>query len=183
VAVIVATLALIGGAYYLLTRGDPVLTRGDPVLTRGDPVALPESVGGLGRVEGPQAEIVAETFRAQTEVVGIEGDIAMYGSGTPTVALMWIRDASVPTTDAAFDAFASGFDSGIGSAGALNRSRRTTETIGGVTYVCAPVESVAPGTICMWQDGDVFWLLFDFSGARFQAGQDLAVATHDAISG
>jgi hypothetical protein len=33
----------------------------------------------------------------------------------------------------------------------------------------------------MWQDEDIFWLLFDFSGGTFEAGQDLAVVAHDAV--
>jgi hypothetical protein len=91
------------------------------------------------------------------------------------------RDASVPTTDAAFDAFASGFDSGIGQEASLDRSTRSNETVGGVTYVCAPVVGVTPGTICMWQDDGVFWLLFEFSGQGQMAARSLAVVAHDAV--
>ena len=63
---------------------------------------------------------ILDAFRSQVEGTGIEGDLALFGEGPPTTALMWIRDASVPTTDAAFDAFASGFVNGIGV------QRRTT---------------------------------------------------------
>ena len=38
-----------------------------------------------------------------------------------------------------------------------------------MTFVCAPVLGVTPGTICMWQEDSVFWLLFDFSGQGQQA--------------
>jgi hypothetical protein len=165
--VVLATLAALGGYRFL---------------SRGGPVELPESCGGMSAIDEAQSRFVVDTFRSQIEIAGAEGDMAMYGSGIPTSALMWIRDASVPTTDDAFDEFATGFDSGIGSDGSLDSAQKTTETIEGVTYVCAPVVSVAPGTICMWQDEDVFWLLFDFSGQRLQAGQDLAVVAHDAIA-
>ena len=149
---------------------------------RDHAVAMPESVGGMAKLDDQQAKVVADSFRSQIEAIGVEGNMALYGDGIPAVAVMWIRDASVPTTAAAFDQFASGFDSGVGTQGALDRVGKTTQTVAGVTYVCAPVRSAAPGTLCMWQDDDVFWLLYDFSGARFQAGQDLAVATHDTIS-
>ena len=83
-------------------------------------------------------------------------------------------------TDAAFDQFATGFDSGFGASGSLDGSRKSIETLDGVTYVCAPLVSDVSGTICMWQDQEVFWLLFDFSGDSFQAGKTLAERAHDA---
>ncbi|HEX5902097.1 MAG TPA: hypothetical protein VF028_03135 [Actinomycetota bacterium] len=166
-AIVLVTVAVIGGAYWFVSRPDAV--------------TIPESFGGLDRIEGAQTEIVAEAFRAQVEDTGIEGDLALYGDGLPTTALIWIRDASVPTTDAAFDAFASGFDAGIGDEASLDASRRTTETVDGVTFVCAPVLGVTPGTICMWQVDSVFWLLFDFSGQGQQAARSLAVVANDAV--
>jgi len=165
-AVVVAvTLAVIGGAWFFLFRDGEV--------------AIPEAFGGMPRIDDAQTQLAVDTFRAQVETTGIQGDMAIYGNGTPTAALIWIRDASVPTTDAAFDEFAAGFDEGIGASGSLGKKQ--TETAGGVTQVCAPVLGATPGTICMWQDEDVFWLMFDFSGASFGAGTDLAVVAHDAV--
>jgi hypothetical protein len=146
-------------------------------------VALPEQVGGLSRMDNAQTEIIVDTFHRQLDTMAVEGDIAMYGAGLPTAALVWIRDAAAPTTDAAFDQFATGFDSGIGGAASLDGSRKTLETVDGVSYVCAPLVSDVSGTICMWQDQEVFWLLFDFSGDSFQAGKTLAERAHDAASG
>ncbi len=34
----------------------------------------------------------------------------------------------------------------------------------------------------MWQDQEVFWLLFDFSRDSFEAGKALAEGAHDASS-
>jgi hypothetical protein len=166
-AIVLLTVAVIGGAYWFVSRPDAV--------------TIPESFGGLDRIDGERTELVAETFRSEVAGTGIEGDLALYGDGVPTTALIWIRDASVPTTEAAFDAFASGFDSGIGQDTSLDRSRRSTETVDGVTYVCAPVVGVTPGTICMWQEDSVFWLLFEFSGQGQQAARSLAVVANDAI--
>jgi hypothetical protein len=120
-----------------------------------------------------------DSFRAQVDTNAIDGDMAIYGTSTPTAALIWIRDASVPTTDEAFDEFATGFNQGVGSDGSLGKKQ--AEVAAGVSYVCAPVLGATPGTICMWQDGDVFWLIFDFSGGTFGAGRDLAVVAHDAV--
>lgn len=166
-AVVLVTVGLICGAYWFVSRPDPV--------------AMPEHFGGMTRIEEAPARIVSETFRSQVEGTGIEGDLALFGEGPPTTALMWIRDASVPTTDAAFDAFASGFDAGIGQDASLDRSGKSNETVGGVTYVCAPVFGAATGTICMWQDDAVFWLLFEFSGQGQTAARSLAVVAHDAV--
>jgi hypothetical protein len=167
-AIVLLTVAVIGGAYWFVSRPDAV--------------RVPESFGGLSRIENTQTEFVADAFRSEVEGTGIEGDLALYGEGLPTTALIWVRDASVPTTDAAFDAFASGFDAGIGGQDAsLDRSRRTTETVDGVTYVCAPVTGVTPGTICMWQEDSVFWLLFEFSGQGQQAARSLALVAADAV--
>jgi hypothetical protein len=95
---------------------------------------------------------------------------------------VWIRGAEAPTTEAAFDEFATGFDSGFGASGSLDASRKTVESLDGVTYVCAPLSADISGTICMWQDRGVFWLLFDFSGASFEAGRALAEGAHRAVA-
>ena len=134
------------------------------------------------QMDNAQTEIIVDAFHRQLDTMGVEGDIAMYGAGLPTTALVWIRDAAAPTTDAAFDQFATGFDSGFGGSGSLDGSRRSIETLDGVTYVCAPLVSDVSGTICMWQDRDVFWLLFDFSGGSFEDGRALAHGAHDAAS-
>lgn len=118
-------------------------------------VALPEGFGGLTRVDDPQAELVVELFRNQADALGLEGDMGMYG--------------------------ASGFDAVIGGDSSIVASGKTTETVGETTYVCAPVEGVAPGAICMWQDDDVFWLLLD-SGQGFDPGRQLAVVAQEAIA-
>jgi len=166
--VVVATLVAIGGAYWFVSRDASV--------------ALPETVGGLSRMDDAQTQVVVHAFHEQLERMGVEGDIAMYGAGLPTAALVWIHDAAAPTTDDAFDRFATGFDSGIGAAGSLDGSRKTIETLDGITYVCAPLVSDVSGTICMWQDREVFWLLFDFSGGSFEQGRTLARGAHEAAA-
>jgi hypothetical protein len=166
--VVLVTLAAIGIAVWWVSREGAV--------------ALPERFGGMTKMENAQTELVVDAFHHQLDSMGVKGDIAMYGAGLPTAALVWIRDAAAPTTDAAFDQFATGFDSGIGGAGSLDGSRKTVETHDGVTYVCAPLVSDVSGTICMWQDRDAFWLLFDFSGSTFEAGKALAQGARDAAS-
>ena len=163
--VVVATLAMIGAAWFLFFRDGAV--------------TMPQAVGGMPRIDNAQTQLVVDTFRAEMDTTGVDGDMVIYGNGTPAAALIWIRDASVPTTDAAFDEFAAGFNEGIGTSGSLGKKQ--AETVEGVTYVCAPVLGVTQGTICMWQDEGVFWLLFDFSGGSFGAGRDLAAVAHDAV--
>lgn len=168
VGVIVITLAVIAGAWWFLNRGASV--------------AMPDGFGGLSLIQNEQTAIAVDAFASEADTAGIEGEMALYGDGVPTAALIWIHDASVPTTDEAFEQFATGFDAGIGASGSLDESRKTTDLVDGVTYVCAPVTSVAPGTICMWQEDEIFWLLFEFSGQPQDAGQDLAVVANDAIA-
>jgi hypothetical protein len=168
VAVALVTVLAVGCAYWWMSRDGSV--------------ALPEAFGGLDMVENAQTDIVVDTFHRQLDSMGVEGDIAMYGAGIPTAALMWIRDASVPGTDAAFDELATGFQSGIGTAGSMDGSRKSIDTVDGITYVCAPLVGDVSGTICLWQEREVFWLLLDFSRASFDAGRGLALGAHDAVS-
>jgi len=166
--VVLLTLAVIGGAYWWTMRDRAV--------------ALPASFSGVSRIDDAQTQLVSDAFHRQLDTMGVEGDIAMYGAGVPTAALVWIRDAAAPTTDAAFDQFASGFDSGFGASGSLDGARKTIETRDGITYVCSPLVSDVSGTICMWQDQGVFWLMFDFSGGSFDAGKGMAEGAHEAVS-
>ena len=165
--VVAVTLVVIGGGWWFLNRGATV--------------SMPDGFGGLTRIQNEQTALAVDAFEQETETMGIQGEMALYGSETPSAALVWIRDAGIPALDEAFEQFAGGFEAGIGSDGSIDAARKTSDLVGGVTYLCAPVAGVAPGTICMWQDDEVYWILFDLSGAPQAAGQDLAVVAHDAI--
>lgn len=160
-----------------------VLVAGVVVFVNRSPaIELPERFGGLAQMRGPQVDVVIDLFHAEVENTGVQGDIALYSSGgVPTAALVWMKDTSLSTADAAFDAFALDFNEGL-PAGALDETRKTTELVGAVTYVCAPVEATPPGTVCLWEDGGVFWILVDLSGASQVGAQDLAETAHDAIA-
>jgi hypothetical protein len=168
IGVVAVTLVVIGGAWWFLNRGTTV--------------SMPDGFGGLTRIQNEQTALAVDAFEQQTQTMGIQGEMAVYGSGTPTALLVWIRDASVPAIDEAFERFAGGFDAGIGTDGSIDASKKTSHLIEGATYLCAPVLGVAPGTICMWQDDQVYWILFDLSASPQAAGQDLAVAAHDSIA-
>lgn len=168
ISAIVVTLAVITGVIFFATRDDAV--------------SLPASFAGLQQVQDEQVQVVVNQFRATADTQGVDGDMALYGnSGFPTAALVWIRDASVPSSDEAFTIFSDGFNTGL--PGGLNPALKSSESVNGVDYVCASVASVPPAAMCLWQVDDVFWLLFDLAGAgRVQAAQDLAVAAHDAVA-
>lgn len=168
VSVIVLTLAVIAGVVFFATRGGGV--------------ELPTSFAGLERLENEQVAFAVDQFRAAADTQGVEGDMAIYGSsGFPTAALVWIRDASVPTSDEAFTAFSSGFNTGL--PGGLDPTRRSSSSVNGTDYVCASVASVPPAAMCLWQTDEIFWMLFDLAGAgRVQAVQELAVAAHDTVA-
>ena len=167
-AVIVATALLVAGVTLFLNR---------------IPAAeLPQAFGGLPQASGPQIDEVLDEFHRQVEGLGIRGDMGLYGTDAfPTVALVWVEDSSVDSTDAAWDAFAAGFNQGL-PAGSLDESGRTSELVGGVTYLCAQVDAAPPSNVCLWEEGQVFWILVDLSGASQNGTQALAVTAHDAIA-
>jgi hypothetical protein len=163
---IVLSLAAVAGVYFFMHRGTSV--------------QLPESFGGMTRIQNPQIESALDLFRSQAEDEGISADMGIYGqAGTPSAALAWVADAGVPNADAAFTEFAGGFNDGLAT-GTLDTSRRTTETIDGVQYLCAPVSGSPPSNVCMWQKDGIYWVLFDLSGQSMSATQDLAVAAYGA---
>jgi hypothetical protein len=167
IAVIVATALLVAGVTLFLNRVPAV--------------ELPEGFGGLPQASGPEIDVVLDEFRRQVEGLGIHGDMGLYGTDAfPTVALVWVEDPSVDSTDAAWVAFAEGFNQGM-PAGSVDETERTSDLVGGVTYLCAPVDAVQPSSVCLWEEDQVFWILVDLSGASQGGTQDLAVTAHDAM--
>jgi len=167
-AVIVVTAVLVAGVTIFINRSADV--------------QLPDRFGGLAQADNPQVDAFLDVFHSQVEAQGIQGDMGFYGNGAfPTVALVWVKDPTVHSTDAAWDAFAEGFNDGL-PAGSLDDARRTSELVSGVTYVCAPVAATPPSNICLWEANEVFWILVDLSGASQGGTQDLAVTAHDAIA-
>ncbi len=164
--VVLVSLAAVAGVWFFMHRGTSV--------------ELPQSFGGLTQINNPQVESALDMFRSQAENEGISADMGIYGqAGTPTVALAWVADAGVSDADAAFTEFAGGFNDGLAT-GSLDTSRRTTETIDGVQYLCAPVSGTPASNVCLWQKDGIYWILFDLSGGSMNATQDLAVAAYGA---
>jgi hypothetical protein len=143
---------------------------------------LPPSVAGLTKITDPAIDQTVEMFRSMAESQGVQADIGLYGSaGLPSAALIWVTGAEAPTDGAAFTEFAEGFNTGLGT-GTLDQTRRTTETVDGVTIECAPVVGEPPGSMCLWQEDDVFWMVFELSGTGSgTSARDLAVAVHETV--
>jgi hypothetical protein len=143
---------------------------------------LPQSVAGLTKITDPAIDQTVEMFRSMAESQGVQADIGLYGSaGLPSAALIWVTGAEAPTDGAAFTEFAEGFNTGLGT-GTLDQARRTTETVDGITIECAPVVGEPPGSMCLWQEDDVFWMVFELSGgASSGSARDLAVAVHETV--
>jgi hypothetical protein len=150
---------------------------------RGGPGAeLPEAFGGLTRVEGAQADLAREEFLAEADQQGGRGDVGLYGTaGVPSAALVWVVDETVSNTDEAFEAFAAGANSTV--AGSIDPTRRSSEVVDGVQYVCASAGTTPSATICIWVQDEVFWVLADVTGTgRIADTQALAIAAHDAVA-
>jgi hypothetical protein len=152
------------------------------LLRDGVDVHLPEAFGGLTRVEGAQADLVREEFLAEAEREGGRGDVGLYGTaGVPRAALIWVIDDTVSNTDEAFEAFAAGANSTV--AGSIDPTRRSSEVVDGVQYVCASAGTTPSATICIWVQDEVFWVLADVTGTgRIADTQALAIAAHDAVA-
>jgi hypothetical protein len=166
---LLVSLAVAAGVFFFMNRGPGA-------------AELPQAFGGLTTITDPQVQAAVDAFRAEADGGGFQTDMGLYGSGgVPTAALVWVVDPSVPTPDEAFTEFAGGFNDGLGT-GSLDESRRTTETVGGVDYVCAPIVGSPPANICLWEDDEVFWVLFDLSGSQMVGTRGLAVAAHDTTA-
>jgi hypothetical protein len=144
--------------------------------------ALPQAVGGLTRITDPAIEQTVDMFRSLAESEGVHADMGIYGTaGLPSAALIWVTGAAVPEDEQGFSEFAQGFNTGLGT-GSLDETRRTSAVVDGVTFECAPVVGEPPGSVCLWQEGDAFWMAFELSGSDVGSAQDLAVAAHRAIA-
>lgn len=143
---------------------------------------LPASLGGLPRVSGPQVDAGVEMFRSAAEAEGVSADMAIYGSEVaPTAALVWVTGVATPMDDGGFREFADGFNTGLGT-GSLDETGRTTNVVDGVTFDCVPIVGTPPGSMCMWEEDGVFWLVFQLAGGDVGAAQDLAVSAHQAAA-
>jgi hypothetical protein len=155
------------------------------VALREPEIAFPASIAGLERVVGPQTDAAAASFRTASQANGFEADMAFYGSAAaaPEVSVMWVRGAeeSLGGPAAAFDSFTEGLTSGYG--GSVVAAERIERTVEGVTYVCSPVVGSVTAGLCMWQDGDVLWMLMDVRpGVTVGGAKDLSIAAHAAMA-
>ncbi len=139
---------------------------------------LPGQLAGTPRMEDPQIEVGIQAFRSHLEAGEMEGDMAFYGAGgLPSFAVAWFHDPSGAPLDSAFRSFSMGFAS-ASQAGADPGSVEA-RTIGGVRYLCASGSSLATA-ICMWRDGDAYWVVLDVRPGAGAADSRQLAATIDA---
>ena len=154
------------------------------VTLREPGVSFPETFAGLQRASDARSGAAAESFRTASEAQGLEADMAFFTEGgTPVAALAWIRGTERTSGGAAeaFDGFAEGFTSGYN--GTVVTTERAERTVGGITYVCAPIVGPVSAGICLWEDGDVFWVLMDVRpGTTVGEARTLSVTAHDAAA-
>ena len=132
------------------------------VTLREPGVSFPETFAGLQRASDARSGAAAESFRTASQAQGLEADMAFFAEGgAPVAALAWIRgtERTPGGTAEAFDGFAEGLTSGYN--GSVVTTGRAERTVDGITYVCAPIVGPVSAGICMWADGDVFWVLLD----------------------
>jgi hypothetical protein len=133
-------------------------------------------------MQDPQVDLAVDSFREQAGNQGVDADMGLYASGgTPSAGLFWVDGSDVTTTQDAWSEFSSGFNSGYAS-GSLDSTAKTSTEVAGVRYDCAPLVGTPSGGVCMWQEDEVYWILFDMSGGSIDASQGLAVAAHEAVN-
>lgn len=150
-------------------------------LGNSNAASLPDVVGSYQRIESQTVQQALDAFHAQAKQSGLEAGLAVYGSGsTPRILLAWIRDATVNDPETALTGFASGFAQGFG--GSIATDQKQTQTVDGTTFVCAPITGNTQAAICLWQQREVFYILFDpESGGNLNATLGLSVTAHRAI--
>jgi hypothetical protein len=156
--------------------------------TLGGSEGLPGSIGGLPRMQTAEARAFEEQAEA-TEVAGISFRGAMYGDGaTPELIVELIdgvpAEAELGSLDDMFDSMAAGFASGSG--GTVQLTAKASQTMAGVSYVCAPFHASDPtvgdlaGSVCLWQ-GDGYGLIATLRSADAHAAIADAQLVYDAV--
>ncbi len=141
---------------------------------------LPDAVGSYRQLNTAAVQQSVDAFHSQAERSGLEADLAVYGGSSPRLLLAWIRDATVTDPETALTAFASGFAQGFG--GSIATDQQQTQAVDSTTFVCAPITGSTQAAICLWQQREVFYILFDpESAGNLNATLGLAVTAHRAI--
>jgi hypothetical protein len=142
--------------------------------------SLPDAVGPYRQLNTATVQQSLDAFHSQAERSGLEADLAVYGGSSPRLLLAWIRDATVTDPETALTAFASGFAQGFG--GNIATDQKQTQAVDGTTFVCAPITGNIQQAVCLWQQREVFYILFDpESGGNLNATLGLSVTAHRAI--
>lgn len=151
---------------------------------RSPGVAFPDALGGLERASDARSVAASDSFRAAADSQDLDADMAFYADGgVPVAALAWIRGVEDTPGGAGdvFDTFTEDFTSGYN--GSVVTSPSAERSIDGTTYVCAPVVGPVAAGICMWRDGDVFWVLMDVRpGTSIEETRTLSAAAHAAAT-
>jgi hypothetical protein len=152
------------------------------VALRQSSPSFPETFSGLERVGGQQTDTASQAFRSMADAQGLSADMAFYASsGVPAVALMWVDAGGQGASDAAFESFIDGFTTGF--AGGSVTGDSVVESVDGVTYRCAPVSGQVDAGVCLWDEGDIVWVLVDArTTTTLDASKELARSVHEAVA-
>jgi hypothetical protein len=159
------------------------------VLTRGEDGGLPESVLGIPRLHGPEADEFDRVLRSPT-MAGAQLRGAIYGtSAEPLLIVFVVEEDELPSLslEATFRAAVIGFEDSAGGTTVVDEDALVQETAGSTDLMCAPMQwstPVAPpgGAFCMWE-GETTGMVISLRSSDPSAALNDTQAVAEAIDG
>ncbi len=171
IGIVVALVIALGAGGYFLTKGGGSSTKS---------VSLPEEIAGLPQMHDATADQLTQQFES-SEFGGVKLKAGLYGEGIPGLIVM-VTDED-PGIDAkeGFDGFLAGFTST--SAATVDQASRVDASRGGIDISCIGMSiSGVPGTVCVWDDANVFGAVIDLRSDDSNAGLDTTEEVAQAVA-
>jgi len=170
-AIIVAIVVALGAAYgaFKITHG-------------GSHIAMPDSLVGINKITTPAAQQAVGTIQAAATKRGWEADVAIYGYSEikPTLVVLTIASHVSETPQELMSDFTS---SAVDPSNRfqLNLLSISQQTRDGASFICAPVLTGTPTSVCVWKDDRVYGFVAE--RGLSMPPMDLTAAVRTALEG
>jgi ribosomal protein L40E len=134
---------------------------------------IPDTIGGLPRIENGLAKSVLEDVKQSLEKSGLKADLAYFGeNGQPSMYVVVLQGKDPPPIEELFAQLAS-----LGGTATLGTTSRREWK--GASYLCAPASGIIKAA-CVWNQEDVVGMVASYD-REVQPTFEFAIAAHDAI--